>query len=55
MTFIHVDDTVAPDNSHVTIRNAFNICQVNICLHSAMRMMKYYPGKIIIHGCKLHV
>ena len=26
-----------------------------IYLHSAKRMMKYNPGKIAIHGCKLHV
>ena len=24
-------------------------------LHGAKRMMKYNPGKIVIHGCKLHV
>ena len=46
MTFIHVVDI---------LRDTCNICQVNVYLHSAMRMMKYDPGKIVILGCKLHV
>ena len=26
-----------------------------VCLHSAKRMMKYDPEKIVIRGCKLHL
>ena len=26
-----------------------------LCLHSTERRMRYSPGKIVIHGCKLHV
>ena len=26
-----------------------------IYLHSAKRMMKYDPGKIVTRGCKLHL
>ena len=61
MTFIQVVHIVASDISHVTkkiylfIFNTCNIRQVYLCRHSAKRMMKYDPGKIEIHGYKLHV
>ena len=32
-----------------------NICQANIYLHSSKGMMRYDYGKIITHGCKLHM
>ena len=31
------------------------MCQANVYLHITKRNMIYDPGKIVTHGCKLHV
>ena len=59
--FIHVVDIVTSDISHDTksyiYLNVIHVIYVKlyIYLHSIKCMMKYNPGKMVIHGCKLHV
>ena len=62
--FIHIVDIVTSDIFTSFIRNTCNICHIiyiyihtyiYIYVYSAKRMMRYNPGKIVIHGCKLRV
>ena len=61
MTFIHVVNIVTSDISHVTKQYIYLYvihviyAMLYTYLRSEKRMMKNKPGKIVTHGCKLHV
>ena len=41
---------------YLIMRNTCNIGHlIYICLHSVKRRMRYNPGKILTHGCKLYM
>ena len=58
---IQIVDIVTSDISHVTKQYIYlyiihvMYVKIYINLYSAKRMVKYNPGKIVIHGCKLHM